>query len=219
MNRRPISEAIRVVLVDDHLVFREGLAAILGAHPDIALVGDASDLRSAVAVTERARPDVVVLDIGLPGASGLDVARELVRVAPRVKILLLTMHRLQEYIEEALAAGVSGYALKTQPSSAIVDAIRTVARGELYLAPARHEDAELGGRTEPASPTPDVLTKREREIFDLVVGGLSNEAIGKRLFISVKTVETHRARINRKLNVHSTAGLVRFAVKHGWLAR
>jgi DNA-binding NarL/FixJ family response regulator len=203
------STKISIVLIDDHQVFRQGLRAVLAAQPDLTVIGEAGDGASAYALVEANPPDVALVDISLPGVHGIVVARELKRRAPRCRVLILTAGGMPDSVEEASAAGVAGYALKTQSAESIVDAIRVVARGEVYWAP------ELGDRGHAAprggSASLDALSRREREIFDLIVIGNSNEAMSQSLHISVKTVETHRASINRKLGVHSTAELVRFA--------
>ncbi len=186
------------------------------------MVGEAADARSALDVARTAEPDVGVLDLSLPGAGGIALARDLLRYSPRCRILMLTMHVSEPYVLEALDAGALGYAIKDQRTSEIIDAIQTVARGEMYLPPRlgssileRYRD---GRRKQGAGPLAE-LSDREREVFDLAVRGFTNENIASELGISIKTVETHRARINRKLGVHSTGELVRFAALHGLILR
>jgi len=207
------SSKISIVLIDDHQVFREGLRAVLVAQPDLTVVGEAGDGASAYALVEANAPDVALVDIALPGVHGIAVAREFKRRAPRCRVLILTAGGMPDSVEEASAAGVAGYALKTQSAESIVDAIRVIARGETYW-PAELGDRNGGGGARSGSASLETLSRREREIFDLIVIGHSNESISKTLHISVKTVETHRASINRKLGVHSTAELVRFAATH-----
>ena len=209
---------LRIVLVDDHSVFREGLTEILRQVPDMEVVGEAADAARAVEVIEQTRPDVVVLDVSLMESSGFDVARAVRDRWPARKILVLTMHDTEDFVEEALAAGATGYALKSQHSKEIVDAIRRVCRGEpslprasVHSPPVPRGDTVLRERFE-------TLSTRERGVFDLVVRGLSTEQVAQRMCISPKTVETHRTRINRKLGLSSTAALVRFAARCGLLS-
>ncbi len=206
---------IRTVVVDDHEILRDGLRALLNGHGDVDIVGEAADARQAVKVVTEAQPDVVLLDVGLPVSNGISVAPEIMRAAPNTHILVLTMHAIHEYVLQAFAAGVHGYALKDQPADEVLEAIRTIAGGGRYLAPSLPRallDVRRGG-----APTGALegLSPREREIFDLAVRGFSNQGIADNLTISVKTVETHRAHINRKLGVHSAAELIRFAARHG----
>lgn len=172
---------------------------------------------------DTAKPAVVVLDVSLPGMNGFAVTRELRRRDPRCKVMMLSIHGTDENVIEALDAGARGYALKDQLAEEIVAAVRIVARGDYYLAPKipkavldRHLRRRRG--EEPKSSPLEELSNREREVFDLVVRGFTNESASRELTISVKTVETHRARINRKLAVHSTAELVRFAAMRGLLS-
>jgi DNA-binding NarL/FixJ family response regulator len=212
----------RLVLVDDHELFREGLKTALQAASDFVVVGEASNARSALDVARTSSPDVAIVDVSLPGAGGIALARDLLRNSPRCKILMLTMHTSEPYVLEALDAGALGYAIKDQRTSEIIEAIRTVARGEIYLAPripgSVLERYQTGRTRDDLGPLGE-LSVREREVFDLVVRGFTNESVANELGISVKTVETHRARINRKLHVHSTGELVRFAALHGLILR
>jgi DNA-binding NarL/FixJ family response regulator len=212
---RRSSMPIRLLLLEDHPLFRGGLRAILDANDEFEVVGEAADARAALALLERKRPDVVVADVSLPAMSGVDFARESVRRFPETHVLVLTMHARPELATDAFEAGARGYALKTELPSAIVEAIRVVARGERYLSPTLPQSV-LSQRT---SDDPlGTLTVRQRAVFSLVVSGLSNEHIAKELGISVKTVQTHRAKVNEKLGVHSTGELVRFAALRGLIA-
>jgi two-component system response regulator NreC len=206
---------IRLLLLEDHPLFRGGLRAILDADADFQVVGEAPDARAALALLERKRPDIVVADVSLPAMSGIDFAREATRRCPETQVLVLTMHAKPELATGAFEAGARGYALKTEPPTAIIEAIRAVARGELYLSPTLPRTV-LSRRAsdDPLGP----LTIRERAVFSLVVGGHSNESIARELSISVKTVQTHRAKINEKLGVHSTGELVRFAALRGLIS-
>lgn len=213
---------VRIALLDDHQLFRDGLSAVLSGHPDLTVVAEASTGRSLLDQLTGAKPTLVVLDVSLPGMNGFAVSREIRRRDPGCLQMMLSMHGSDENVNEALGAGARGYALKDQLAPDILSAIRAVARGEYYLAPKipqtllqRHFGKDRN--SEPKSPL-DELSTREREVFNLVVRGFTNEALSRELIISVKTVETHRARINKKLGVHSTADLVRFAARRGLLA-
>ncbi len=211
MLRRP-RMPIRLLLLEDHHVFRGGLRAILDADSDFNVVGEATDARTALSLLESTRPDVIVADVSLPEMSGIDFAREANRRFPGTRVLVLTMHARPEIATDAFEAGALGYALKTELPAAILEGIRAVARGERYLSPSLPESV-ISGRAGGDPLT--TLTLREREVFNLVIGGLSNDSVARELDISVKTVQTHRAKINEKLHVHSTGELVRFAAIRG----
>ncbi|MFI5288702.1 MAG: response regulator, partial [Polyangia bacterium] len=177
-------DKLKVALIDDHQLFREGLRALLGSQPDLKVVGEAADAREGYGLVESQRPDVVVLDVSLPGVDGIAATRELRRRVSASKVLILTMHAGEEYAAEALSAGAAGYALKTQPGHAVADAIRAVARGDLYLAPglsrAAVDERRLHDGGGPLAP----LSVREREVFALLVRGFSNQAVAGELCIS-----------------------------------
>lgn len=214
--------ALKLALVDDHRLFREGLRAMLRSQADLQVVGEAADATEAYAMVDATHPDVLVLDLALPGATGVTVAREILRRNPGLRILLLSMFTDEEHVSQALEAGVAGYAAKEQSAEEVFEAIRTVASGNSYLSPlisrfVLEEYMRLRKGGDPSRAPLRALTNREREIFDLSVRGLSNDSIASQLFISKRTVETHRGRIMRKLGVHSAADLVRVAAKHGLL--
>lgn len=218
MPRGAPGATLRIALVDDHVLFRDGLRALLSAEGDLEVVAEAGDARTALPLIEATSPDVVVVDVTLPGTSGITLMREILQVLPNCRVLALTMHASEEYIIQALAAGAMGYALKSQGALEVIEAIRTVGRSRPYLAaslPRPPVDAAGAWRRDEAGSKLDDLSPREREIFDLLVQGNSNRSIAQQLFISVKTVETHRASINRKLGVHSTAEIMRFAALRG----
>jgi DNA-binding NarL/FixJ family response regulator len=209
---------LRLVIIDDHPLFTEGLATILAEKKVAAVVGLAASAREGLRVAHECDPDVVTLDVGLPGTTGLAVVKDLRRAAPNARILMLTMYADPALVTEAFASGAGGYALKSQPPSEIVEAIQKVASGERYVAPGLPADAVVVDPRKPTASEPlRGLSRREREIFDLVVRGFSTDAIAVELYISPKTVETHRARINRKLATHSPSDLLRFATRHGLL--
>jgi len=211
----------KLILVDDHHVFRAGLRAILAPEADISVVGEASEARQAYALLDSAQPDLVVLDLTLPDGDGVAATREIIRREPRARVLILTMQTNELFVSRALAAGASGFAIKSQGPEEILQAIRAVASGEKYLSPTFADRIANNGRPvrEQGSADPlEPLSRREREVCDLVLRGLSNQGIADALCISIKTVETHRARINQKLGVHSTGQLIRLAALQGLIS-
>lgn len=217
-----VGSDVRVMLVDDHQLFREGLVALLALDKGLTIVGQAATSRQAAALADEVTPDVVVLDLTLPDGDGIATTRELLRRRPRTRILILTMHTTQFFVRKALAAGAAGYALKSQPAEEILEAVRVVARGDTYVSPqiAPPPSGETTGRrAQDGLSALDELSPREREVFDLVMRGLSNQAIGENLCISIKTVETHRSHINKKLDVHSTGQLIRLAALQGLVSQ
>jgi DNA-binding NarL/FixJ family response regulator len=216
---------MQLVLVDDHQMFRAALRALLSLRTEMEVVGEAGDATEAVRIAEATQPDVIVVDLQLPGPDGIAVTRELVRRRRTAKVLILSATARAFSAAQALAAGAKGYAVKTQSGDELMGAIESVARGEGYLAPGLSRmlvQQYLGAAPQPgveravADPLA-ALSAREREVFGLAIRGTSNEGIARHLVISVKTVETHRTNINRKLRVHSTADMVRFAAVHGLL--
>ena len=207
---------LRIAILDDHVIFRDGLRALLRAQPDLSVVAEAGEARGPYALIETTAPEVAVVDISLPGSSGISATQEIVRRWPECRVLVLTMYADAEHAGRAFAAGATGYALKEQGAAEVVEAIRAVGAGRRYVAPAVPAVAvqRAGLRT-----SLDELTVREREVFDLILESRSNRDIAGYLCISVKTVETHRAAINRKLAAHSTADLVRIAARLGLIAR
>jgi two-component system response regulator NreC len=213
-------ERLDIVVVDDHRLFVDGLRSLLEAEEDLRVVGQAASAAEAYAIVERTSPGLVLVDVGLPqGVSGIELTRELLRRVPGQRVLILSTFMDVEHVVQALAAGARGYALKLQPALALVEAIRTVATGRLYLAPQiSHfvvDERRRLGRGGAQFPGPlDVLSPRERVVFDLLVNGHSNQSVAANLSISVKTVETHRSHVMRKLRAHSLVELVRFAARH-----
>jgi len=213
---------IRVALVDDHRLFREGLRALLGTQPDLTVVAEAAEARDVPAAVESSEPDVVVLDYQLKGVAGPSIVRDLVERNRNRRILVLSMHVEEDRIAQALAAGALGWASKEQPAAELFGAIRTVANGKPYMAPALShfvfDDYVRIQRDGKANSTPlAALTGREKEVFELVIRGMPNDSIAQTLNISRRTVETHRSRILHKLHAHSVADLMRFAARHGLL--
>jgi two-component system, NarL family, response regulator LiaR len=213
---------VRIVMVDDHHMFREGLKHVLQAQTDFEVVGEGQSADDARALAGEVAADVFLVDIALGGIDGITATRAVLDIAPRARVLMLTMHAKPAVAVEALVAGAAGVVAKTQSAAELVAAIRSVVGGATYLAPglpATIEDTarkrRFGGGDD-AGPI-GLLTEREREIFRLVVHGNLNDAIAAALSISGKTVESHRAHINRKLGAHSPADLVRFAAGNGLL--
>jgi two-component system response regulator NreC len=202
---------MRVLLADDHAILRESLKELLEER-GFQVVGEASNGRDAVNLVEKLKPDVAVMDIGMPLLNGIEAAREIGRVAPQTLSILLTMFEEDDYILSALQAGVRGYVLKAQASADLVKAIQTVMRGTVYLSPGISQtviDAYVHRQKLPAEP----LTDRERQVLHLIAEGKSTKEVANLLKLSVKTAETHRTKIMRKLDIHNTAGLVRYAVR------
>lgn len=203
----------KILLADDHAVVRQGLRALL-EREGFEVVGEASDGREAIRLCEKYRPDVAVLDVAMPLLNGIDAAREINKSNPATKLVLLTMHTEDQLVLESLRAGVKGYLLKTRAADELVQAIHAVCKGETYLTQSISHtvvQAFLSKGTLPESP----LTDRERQVLQLVAEGKSNKEVASLLGISVKTAESHRSNIMDKLNIHDTAGLVRYAIRNG----
>ena len=204
--------ALRILLADDHAIFRQGLKTLLEGEA-FEVFGDAADGQEAVRLARDLRPDVAILDFAMPILNGLDAAREIHHVSPQTRTILLTMHTEDQYVLEALRAGVRGYVVKTQAAEDLVQAIRDVFRGQIYLCSTVSRalvDAYLTRIEIPADP----LTSRERQVLQLVAEGNTTKEIAQVLAMSTKTAETHRGRIMEKLDIHDTAGLVRYAIRH-----
>lgn len=211
-------EPVRVVVVDDHAVVRSGLRLVLDAEEDIETVAEAGNAREAIFAVRREQPDVVLMDVVMPGGSGIDATPAVLREAPDAKVLVLSMQDDPAYVREAFAAGASGYVLKEAADEELVAAVREVAAGGRYVHPAlgaRLATAEAEAR---ARAEADPLSDREREVLRLLALGHTNQEIGKTLYLSVRTVETHRAHIMQKLRLQTRAELVRYALKNGLLA-
>lgn len=210
---------ITTFLADDHQMFRQGLRTLLEAAPDIEVVGEASDGQESLKEIERLQPDIAVLDIAMPGLTGIEVAKRLAKIAPRTKVLILTMHDDTFFAVEALRAKARGFMLKEESITHLVQAIHKVVQGELVVSPPmqkvvfRELNNTQAGKS-PDSPVKNILTTRETEILQLVAEGLTNHEIAEKLFISPSTVDTHRKNIMSKLDIHSVAGLVKYAIRH-----
>jgi DNA-binding NarL/FixJ family response regulator len=208
---------IRIVVVDDHAVVRSGLRLLLEVEDDFEVVGEAGDTHEAVFAVRAAKPDVILLDVVMPGESGIEALPKLLNEAPDAKVLVLSMQDDPSYVREAFAAGASGYVLKEAVDAEVVGAVREVAGGGRYVHPAlgaRMVTAEAEAR---AAAESDPLSDREREVLRLLALGHTNQEIAKLLFISVRTAETHRAHIMQKLRFSTRAELVRHALAHNLL--
>ncbi|MDQ6886203.1 MAG: response regulator transcription factor [Gemmatimonadota bacterium] len=216
------SDLIRVVLADDHAVVRSGLKAVLGAAPDITVVGEAINGEQAVALVDRHHPDVVIMDLDMAGMNGLSATKA---IAPREnapKILILTMHTEEEYLVPLLQAGAAGYLVKSVADRELVDAVRTVARGEMYVQASGARVLARGvAKKDPAAEERarfEKLTERERSVLVMVAQGYTAPQIGEKLFISPKTVDTYKQRINEKLALTHRADYVKMALRLGLLS-
>lgn len=212
---------IRVLLADDHTILRAGLRMLLDAQPDIEVVGEASDGKQALAEALRLQPDLVLMDITMPEMNGIEATRQIKRALDATRVLILTMHENEEYLFQVLRAGASGYILKEAAGTELISAIRIVFSGRFYMSPSAQSmmvgDYLQRVRSGEERDSYSALTEREREILKLVAEGHTNNQIAERLFISPKTVDTHRTHIMDKLNLHSRAELVKYAMRRGLL--
>src|SRR5580692_1884007 len=204
---------IRIVLADDHVLVRQGLKSLL-EREGFQVVAEASDGQEAVRHVQSLEPDIAVMDISMPTLNGLNAAYELNRSSPKTKVILLTQHDEGQYIQEALEAGVKGYVLKNQVASDLIHAIQLVSRGEFYLSPGISRALVEAYRSKTEKPE-NRLTLRERQVLQLIAEGKSTKDTASLLGISAKTAESHRMRLMRKLDLHETASLVRYAVRRG----
>lgn len=211
---------IKVLIVDDHAIVREGLRLILEAQPDLTVVGEADEGRAAVAGALQLRPDVILMDLAMPGLNGIEATRQISRELPQTRVIVLSGYATKEHVFQALQAGAAGYLLKDGAASEVVRAIRAVYVGRSYVSEKLREAGLVGGsdasgQGRPAKGPLASLSPREKEILQLVVEGSSSASIAERLSLSVKTIETYRSRLMRKLGVHDVASLVKFAIQHG----
>jgi DNA-binding NarL/FixJ family response regulator len=212
-----MSKPIRVLLADDHTLVRAGLRGLLQGIAGVDVVGEAEDGHDVLRLAAALHPDVVLLDIGMPGLNGLDAAAQLIKLDDRIRVLILSMHSAEEYVLRALRAGCAGYLLKRSAVTELEIAVRAVARGETYLSPRVSKQVvdDYVGRTGGSADPLDALTPRQREILQMVAEGHTSKDIAERLQLSFKTVEAHRAQIMERLDLQDVTGLVRFAVRVG----
>lgn len=207
--------AIRVVVADDHPVFRHGLKTLL-LQEGFCVEGEASDGREAVELTGQRRPDVVLLDYSMPHMNGLETARQILTQFPRAKVILLTVHREEQFMIAALNAGVRGYVLKSEAATAVVQAIREVDRGNAYVSPRVAGTAvDLGLACARSGSAADIVSPRELQVLKLIAEGHTTKEVAEVLGLTVKTAESYRTCLMNKLDIHDTAGLVRYAVRRG----
>jgi two-component system response regulator NreC len=208
-------QKIKVMIVDDHAILRDGIRALLGLHDDVEIIGEASEGKEAVEKALELEPDVVVMDIAIPGMDGLEATRRIKKKNSKVQILVLTQHDNKEYILSSIKAGAAGYVPKRAMGSELVSALRAVHRGESFLYPsaaaALIDDYRKQAEVEPY----DRLTSREREILTLIVDGHSSRQIAEMLFLSLKTVQGHRTKIMEKLYIHNRTELIKYALRKG----
>ncbi|MCL6552723.1 MAG: response regulator transcription factor [Armatimonadota bacterium] len=214
-----MADKIRILIADDHSIVREGVRMILAGQDDFEVVGEAATGREAVEQARRLRPDVVVMDISMPDLNGIQATELIRRELPEVQVLGLTMHEEGNYVFELLKVGAAGYVLKRAAAEDLVAAVRAAHRGEAFLYPsvAKMVVQDFLQRASPKEKEHalDGLTEREREVLTLIAEGYTNQEIANRLYISIKTVQTHRAHIMEKLNLHDRAELVRYAIRKG----
>jgi two-component system response regulator NreC len=208
---------IKVLVVDDHAVVRSGLRMLLDAEKDIEVVGEAGSVGEAVLETRASRPDVVLMDVVMPGQSGIEGIPAVLKEAPKAKVLLLSMQDDPQYVRQAFGAGAAGYVLKEAADTELVAAVHEVAAGGRYVHPALGAKLAAAEAEELARADSDPLSDREREVMRLLALGHTNQEIAKMLFISVRTAETHRAHIMQKLRLTTRAELVAYAIEHGLL--
>ena len=214
-----MKKTFSIVIAEDHTILREGVKALLSSHPDLKVVGEAADGLEAIRCVQNHSPDMILLDLSMPRMTGLDAIKEIKRVTPKIKIVVLTVHNTEEYILSTLQAGADGYVLKDAHSTELLTAIRHVLDGHRYLSPGISGtiiDGLLEGKKESAIRSAwDTLTQREREILKLVAEGHKNKDIADLLCISIKTVEKHRANLMDKLGLHNVASLTALAAEKG----
>ncbi len=211
---------IRVLLADDHTIVRQGLRALLDSQEDIEVVGEAENGRQTFEKTKQIVPDIVVLDITMPNLNGIEATRQIKKLNPEIKVIVLTVHDNEEYVHQALHAGASGYLLKESAVSDLVSAIHAVKKGDIFLSPTiskvvvkdyiKHAEGESK-----AFDSLDILTGREREVLQLIAEGHTNREVARLLTLSVKTVDVHRAHIKEKLHINDTAGLIKYSIRKG----
>ena len=215
-----MNKLLHIFLADDHEVLREGLKRLIDEQPDMEVVGEASNGRSTCQQVKNLRPEVVVMDVSMPDMNGVQATKRIRQECPDVKVMALTAHEDPSYLRQLLQAGASGYVLKRSASKELIHAIRVVAAGQVYLDPSvagQVVSSFVGRKSEQSATGGGDLSERETEVLRLIALGHSNKEIAAQLDISVKTVETYKTRLMEKLDLHSRADIVRYALRQGWL--
>jgi DNA-binding NarL/FixJ family response regulator len=211
----------QIILADDHLMFRQGLRKIIEERADLEIIGEADCGLKLLELLQKLVPDLVILDISMPNLRGVEAVREIKSLRPSAKILILTMHKEREYLYQSISAGADGYLLKEDADTELFSAIKTIQQGRIYISPTMavesKDDWARMARGEKAIPFGDPLTTRERQVLKLIAEGKSSKEIGDLLFISVRTVERHRANMMDKLSLKKTADLVKYAIQKGYV--
>ena len=212
---------VRVILADDHTLVRAGLRKLLELVPDLTVVGEAQDGLELLTLVEQLQPDLVLLDIAMPGLNGLEAAARMARSWPRIRVLILSMHQGEEYVRQALRSRAAGYLLKDAAPLELELALKAVLAGETYLSPAVSKGVvnDYVQRLRDDDVTGSGLTPRQTEVLQLIAEGHSSKEIARRLDLSVKTVETHRSQLMKQLDIHEVAGLVRYAIRMGLVSQ
>lgn len=210
----------RIVLADDHVMFRQGIKKILEGAEGLEVVGEAGDGLKLLERLKKDVPDMIILDISMPNLRGLEATREIKMISREVKVLILTMHRDKEYVHYAISAGAEGYLLKEDADTELFVAVEKIRQGDYYISPLlsgelTHELIQASHKVQ-LTPPSDPLTIREREVLKLIAEGISNREIADLLYISIRTVEHHRANIMEKLNIRQTANLIKYAIRKGY---
>jgi two-component system response regulator NreC len=218
-----MSQRVRIVIAEDHTILREGLRSLLSSNPIFEIVGEAEDGREAIRCVEKFKPDLILTDLSMPRMNGMEAIKEIKKESPATKVLVLTVHRAEEYILATFRAGADGYILKDSTHSELVMAVKNVLSGKHYISPEISEkviEGYLEGKKTLKSRTSwETLTQREREILKLIAEGYKNKKIAEDLCISVKTVEKHRANLMEKLDLHNIQALTTFAIERGLVSR
>jgi DNA-binding NarL/FixJ family response regulator len=218
-----MGQKVRIVIAEDHTILREGLRSLLSSDPNFEIVGEAEDGREAIRCVEKLKPDLILTDLSMPRMNGMEAIKEIRRISPVTKILVLTVHKTEEYILATFRAGANGYLLKDSTHAELVMAVKKVLSGKQYISPeisAKVIEGYLEGKKTLKSQTSwETLTQREREILKLIAEGYKNKEIADDLCISVKTVEKHRANLMEKLNLHNVQALTTYAIEEGLVSR
>ena len=209
---------IRIVLAEDHIIVRDGLKSLISANPDFEIAGEAGNGLEAIRIVDKLKPDLILMDLTMPKSNGLDAIGDIKACSPETRVLILTVHKIEEYVRACLKAGADGYLLKKSSHKELLNAIHHVISGEPYLDPGISDkiiQGYLTGKPHTDQSALDTLTKREREVLKLIAEGYKNAEISDYLCISINTVESHRSNLMRKLDLHSAAALTAYAIKQG----